>query len=322
MAMSGRLSWSVLLFGVISFSTLASELPKYTKQPGVAGNLSSVGSDTLSGMTTLWLEEFKNIYPNVNAQIQASGSSTAPPALAEGTAQFGPMSRKMRLKEVESFERHYGYKPTELRVAIDAIGIFVHTDNPIKGLNFQQIDSIFSSTLRCGSNRYISKWEQLGVKAPWSQRAIQMFGRNSVSGTYGYFKNNALCGGDFKRNVNEQPGSASVVQSVASSVNTIGYSGIGYQVSGAKLVPIAKQGEDYILPTQDNVQSGHYPLSRFLYVYVNKDPQRKLDPIEEAYIRYIYSREGQRIVVKDGYVPLNREFAEQELAKVGLSFID
>lgn len=308
----------VLCLPLIGNAAVAA-LPKYIKQPGVSGNLSSVGSDTLSGMTTLWLEEFQTLYPNVNAQIQASGSSTAPPALTEGTAQFGPMSRAMRIREVDAFERQFGYKPTALRVAIDAIGIFVHTDNPIQGLNFQQLDAIFSSTLRCGGSHYISKWDQLGISSPWSERAIQMFGRNSVSGTYGYFKNNALCGGDFKRNVNEQPGSASVVQSVASSINTIGYSGVGYQVSGARLVPIAESGEQYVFPTQKNVQSGQYPLSRFLYIYVNKAPNRELSPIEEAYIRYIYSREGQRIVAKDGYVPLSSDFAEKELSKVGLT---
>ena len=301
-----------------SFSVAAAELPRYQKIPGVSGNLSSVGSDTLSGMTTLWLEEFKTIYPNVNAQIQASGSSTAPPALAEGTAQFGPMSRAMRLQEVSAFEREYGYKPTALSVAIDAIGIFVHKDNPIQGLNFEQLDSVFSATLRCGALASVLTWSELGVESNWNQRAIQMFGRNSVSGTYGFFKENALCGGDFKRNVNEQPGSASVVQSVASSVNTIGYSGIGYQVSGARLVPIAKQGNEYVFPLQEHVLSGDYPLSRYLYVYVNKNPNKPLEPIEEAYIRYIYSLEGQRIVEKNGYVPLTREFVEHELDKVGL----
>ncbi|WP_353497912.1 PstS family phosphate ABC transporter substrate-binding protein [Vibrio sp. CB1-14] len=314
-----RVAKGLMLCVLLSGTALAQELPKYSKLSGVSGNLSSVGSDTLSGMTTLWLEEFKYLYPNVNPQIQASGSSTAPPALTEGTAQFGPMSREMRSREIEAFERQYGYKPTALKVAIDAIGLFVHLDNPIEGLNFKQLDAIFSSTLRCGGAEYLQTWKQLGIETPWDERAIQIFGRNSVSGTYGYFKDKALCGGDFRRNVNEQPGSASVVQSVASSINTIGYSGIGYQVSGAKLVPIANHGEQYVLPTQVNVQSGHYPLSRFLYVYVNKDPNRALSPIEEAYIRYIYSREGQRIVQKDGYVPVSLEFAKGELAKVGLS---
>jgi phosphate transport system substrate-binding protein len=284
----------------------------------VAGSLLSVGSDTLAGMTTLWVEEFKSIYPNVNGQVQASGSATAPPALTEGTAQFGPMSRPMRTREIEAFERTHGYKPTALRVAIDAIGIFVHRDNPIEGLNFTQLDSIFSSTLRCGANHSINTWSELGLPYEWAKRGIQLFGRNSVSGTYGYFKQNALCGGDFKRNVNEQPGSASVVQSVASSINTLGYSGVGYRVSGVKLIPIAREGTDYVEPTHANILSGKYPLSRYLYVYVNKHPTRPLTPIEREFIRFIFSKQGQALVEKDGYLPISPQFAHEELVKVGI----
>lgn len=294
------------------------ELQDYTKTSGVAGSLLSVGSDTLAGMTTLWVEEFQTLYPNVDSQVQASGSATAPPALTEGTAQFGPMSRPMRMREIEAFERAFGYKPTELRVAIDAIGVFVHRDNPIEGLNFSQLDSIFSETLRCGATRSSNTWQDLGLSYDWAKRGIQMFGRNSVSGTYGYFKQNALCGGDFKRNVNEQPGSASVVQSVASSINTIGYSGVGYQVSGVKLLPIAKSGTDYVMPTHENILSGQYPLSRYLFVYVNKNPLRDLTPIQREFIRFIFSKQGQSLVAKDGYVPISAEIASQELQKVGI----
>lgn len=294
------------------------ELQDYSKTSGVAGSLLSVGSDTLAGMTTLWVEEFQTLYPNVDSQVQASGSATAPPALTEGTAQFGPMSRPMRMREIEAFERAFGYKPTELRVAIDAIGVFVHRDNPIEGLNFSQLDSIFSETLRCGATRSSKTWQDLGLSYDWAKRGIQMFGRNSVSGTYGYFKQNALCGGDFKRNVNEQPGSASVVQSVASSINTIGYSGVGYQVSGVKLLPIAKSGTDYVMPTHENILSGQYPLSRYLFVYVNKNPLRDLTPIQREFIRFIFSKQGQSLVAKDGYVPISAEIASQELQKVGI----
>ncbi|MBF4257258.1 phosphate ABC transporter substrate-binding protein PstS family protein [Vibrio anguillarum] len=303
---------------VTTNAVIAQPLVDYSKTNGVAGSLLSVGSDTLAGMTTLWVEEFKTIYPNINAQVQASGSSTAPPALTEGTAQFGPMSRPMRGREIEAFERAHGYKPMALRVAIDAIGIFVHRDNSIKGLNFTQLDSIFSSTLRCGATQPINTWAQLGVDEDWAKRGIQLFGRNSVSGTYGYFKQNALCGGDFKKGVNEQPGSASVVQSVASSINTIGYSGVGYQVSGVKLIPIAKQGDQFIAASYENILSGAYPLSRYLYVYVNKHPNQVLPPMQREFIRFIFSKQGQAIVGKDGYVPVSAEFAQQELAKVGI----
>ncbi len=306
--------------GGISASAQALDTPlqPYKKIPGVSGNLLSVGSDTLAGMTTLWVEEFKALYPNINAQVQASGSSTAPPALTEQTAQFGPMSRPMRLREVEAFERTHGYKPTALRVAIDAIGIFVHQDNPVQGLNFPQLDAIFSATLRCGAEEFVSTWAQLGIDAEWAKRNFQLFGRNSVSGTYGYFKKHALCGGDFKSQVNEQPGSASVVQSVASTLSGIGYSGVGYRVAGVRLLPIAKQGNEFVYPSRENILTGDYPLSRYLYVYVNKHPSKALSPIEAEFIKFIYSAQGQALVEKDGYVSITEEFAKQELAKVGL----
>ncbi len=315
-----KLNW-LLVPMLIAASPLISagdQLQNYTKTSGVAGSLLSVGSDTLAGMTTLWVEEFQSFYPNVDSQVQASGSATAPPALTEGTAQFGPMSRPMRMKELEAFERAHGYKPTELRVAIDAIGVFVHRDNPIQGLNFSQIDSIFSETMRCGASKSAKTWQDLGLSYDWAKRSIQMFGRNSVSGTYGYFKQNALCSGDFKTNVNEQPGSASVVQSVASSINTIGYSGVGYQVSGVKLLPIAKEGRDYVMPTHENILSGEYPLSRYLFVYINKHPVRDLTPLQREFIRFIFSKQGQSLVVKDGYLPISADIAKQELQKVGI----
>lgn len=312
------LKFGALAVVAISNTVLAKPLPDYNKVQGLSGNLISIGSDTLASMMSRWSEEFQNLYPNVNIQVQASGSSTATPALTEGTAQLGPMSRQMRLKEIEAFEDEHGYKPTELRIAVDAIGIFVHEDNPLKGLNFQQVDSIFSSTMLCGGEFPIERWEQLGIDSDWAKRRFQLFGRNSVSGTYGYFKQVALCGGDFKRYVNEQPGSASVVQSVASSINTIGYSGVGYRVAGAKLLPIAQQGQDYVIPTEQNIINGKYPLSRYLYIYVNKEPGKQMPAVEREFIRFIYSKQGQEMVKSEGYAPLSHVFADRELQKIGL----
>ncbi|MDR9830206.1 phosphate ABC transporter substrate-binding protein [Vibrio sp. FNV 38] len=322
-----RLNQKVLKKTLISFVLMVmtpacfakSLLTPYEKERVISGNLFSVGSDTLAGMTTLWASEFGRIYPGTNVQVQASGSSTAPPALIEGTAQIGPMSRVMRSREIEAFIREHGYPPTQLRVAIDAIGIFVHQDNPIKGLNFRQLDSIFSVTLRCGHHRQVTRWSELGLNYRWAQRNMQLFGRNSVSGTYGYFKQNALCAGDFKANVNEQPSSSSVVQSVSSSINSIGYSGIGYQVSGVRVIPISMYGKEYTYPNHDNILSGEYPLSRFLYVYVNKHPDKPLSAVEQEFLRFIFSEEGQALVEEDGYLSVGGEIADQELAKVGLT---
>ena len=274
---------SILMVGITGTALAADAtqvdpaIAEYTKTSGVSGNLSSVGSDTLANLMTLWAEEFKREYPNVNIQIQAAGSSTAPPALTEGTSNLGPMSRKMKDKEEEAFEKKYGYKPTAIRVAIDALAVFVHKDNPIEGMTMPQVDAIFSSTRTCGEAADMTDWGQLGLTGAWQGRTFQLYGRNSVSGTYGYFKEHALCKGDFKNNVNEQPGSASVVQSVTTTVNAIGYSGIGYVTSGVKTVPLAnKAGEPFVEATAENAISGEYPLSRFLYVYVNKHPNKPL----------------------------------------------
>jgi len=298
-------------------SQLDPNLPTYKTASGVSGNLSSIGSDTLANLMTLWAEEFKRLYPNVNIQIQAAGSSTAPPALTEGTSNLGPMSRLMKNKEVEAFEKKYGYKPTPIRVAIDALAIYVHKDNPIKGMTMVQADAVFSSTRKCGSADDITNWGQLGLTGAWANRDIQLYGRNSVSGTYGYFKEHTLYKGDYKNSVNEQPGSASVVQSVSSSINGIGYSGIGYKTSGVKAVALSKKaGDPVIEATPENAISGKYPLARFLYVYVNKAPNKPLQPLEREFVKMVLSKTGQQVVIKDGYMPLSDKLVEKELSKL------
>lgn len=294
-------------------------LKDYQVASGVSGNLSSIGSDTLANLMTLWAEEFKRAYPNVNVQIQAAGSSTAPPALTEGTSSFGPMSRKMKDKELEAFESRFGYKPTAVPVAIDALAVYVHKDNPIPGMSIAEVDAVFSSTRKCGADDDIANWGALGLPGAWATRDIQLFGRNSVSGTYGYFKGKALCKGDFKNTVNEQPGSASVVQSVSTSINGIGYSGIGYKTSSVRSVPLSKKpGDTPVDATPENAVTGDYPLSRFLYVYVNKDPNKALSPLEREFVKLVYSRQGQEVVVKDGYIPLPAAVVERMSGELGL----
>ena len=300
-------------------TSVDADLQTYQKASGVSGNLSSVGSDTLANLMTLWAEDFKRIYPNVNIQIQAAGSSTAPPALTEGTSNIGPMSRKMKDKELAAFETKFGYKPTAIPVAIDALAVYVHKDNPISGLSIADVDAIFSSTRKCGADADISAWGQAGLTGAWANRDIQIFGRNSVSGTYGYFKKKGLCKGDYKSTVNEQPGSASVVQSVATSINGIGYSGIGYKTSSVRAVPLSKKvGGTPVSATPDNAVKGTYPLSRFLYVYVNKAPNKPLAPMEREFLKLVLSKSGQQVVVKDGYIPLPAKVAAKTLRKLGL----
>jgi len=315
--LAGILGASLIAGQAVAGAKVDPNLPEYSRASGVSGNISSVGSDTLANLMTLWAEEFKRLYPNVNIQIQAAGSSTAPPALTEGTSNLGPMSRKMKDKELEAFERKYGYKPTAIPVAIDALAVYVHKDNPIEGLTIPQVDAIFSATRKCGYKDDVTSWGQLGLSGMLGSKNIQLYGRNSVSGTYGYFKKHALCKGDYKNTVNEQPGSASVVQSVSSSINGIGYSGVGYKTSGVRAVALAKKpGQPFIAASTENALSGKYPLARFLYIYVNKHPNKPLAPLEREFIKMVMSRIGQEVVVKDGYIPLPAKVVEKELAKL------
>lgn len=288
------------------------QLPEYEKVSGISGNLTSIGSDTLANLMALWTEEFRKFYPAVNIQVQAAGSSTAPPALTEGTSDLGPMSRKMKAGELAAFEEKHGYKPTEVAVAIDALAVYVNKDNPIKRMTIPQVDAVFSSERRCGYAEDILNWGQLDLTGSWAGRTIQLYGRNSASGTYGYFKKKALCKGDYKDTVNEQPGSSSVVQGVSVSLNGIGYSGIGYRTSGVRAVPLStKENEPFVEPSAQSAIEGNYPLSRFLYVYVNKHPEEPLPPLVREFLKMVYSRAGQEAVVQDGYIPLPASVIEK-----------
>ncbi len=288
-------------------------IKSYKPVAGVAGNLNSIGSDSLNNLMTYWAEGFKKKYPNMNIQIEGKGSSTAPPALIAGTAQLGPMSREMKPSEIEAFKKKYGYKPTRIGVALDSLAVFVNKDNPVKSLSLDQVDGIFSKTHKSG-HADVSTWGQVGVSGKLASRPISIYGRNSASGTYGYFKEHALKKGDFKNSVKEQPGSASVVEGVARDVAAIGYSGIGYATSGVRAVPLSvKTGGPVAAATYQNVLSGKYPLSRMLYIYVAKKPGQPLPKVTEEFLRYVLSKEGQQIVVKDGYDPLTAKIVNSQL---------
>ena len=289
-------------------------LNDYIKVRGVAGNLNSIGSDTLNNMMTFWAEGFRKKYPNVNIQIEGKGSSTAPPALIEGTSQLGPMSRKMKNKEAHKFESKFGYKPTAIGVALDSLAVFLNKDNPINGLSLQQVDAIFSKNQKGGLSN-VTTWGQLGLTGSWANKPISIYGRNSASGTYGYFKKKALFKGDYKDTVKEQPGSASVVLGVTEDTVGIGYSGIGYKTSGVKAIALGKKdGDTQYEPNYKNVLAGKYPLGRLLYIYVAKAPNQPLPTLVKEFLKYALSKEGQKIVVKDGYLPLTAAAAKKQLA--------
>ncbi|GGA57311.1 PstS family phosphate ABC transporter substrate-binding protein [Pelagibacterium lentulum] len=299
--------------------TVDPTLPNYEAASGVSGSLTSIGSDTLNNQMALWAEGYAQFYPNVAIEIQGAGSGTAPPALIQGTAQFGPMSRAMSGSEIQEFEAQYGYVPTAIRGAIDALGVFVHIDNPIECLTLPQVDAIFSSTRNGGLDQAITTWGQLGLEGEWADRPIAMYGRNSASGTFGYFREVALFNGDYSPEVREQPGSSTVIQGVASDVAGIGYSGVGYATADVRAVPIAaNEGGECYEPTGEHAAAGNYPIARFLYIYVNKDPNEALEPLRGEFIRYVYSQEGQNDVLRAGFFPVNKAIADADLTAFGL----
>jgi phosphate transport system substrate-binding protein len=322
--MSKHIRLTALALGILlSTAALAQmrvdpAMADYKPTSGVSGNLTSIGSDTLNNLMTYWAEGFRKFYPNVAIQVQGAGSGTAPPALVQGTAQFGPMSRPMRGTEIGDFEKRFGYKPTAIRGAIDALGVFVHKDNPIQCLSLQQVDAIFSSTRRGGANAAITTWGQVGLTGAWANRPIAMYGRNSASGTYGYFKEVALSNGDFSPAVREQPGSSTVIQGVASDINGIGYSGVGYATADVKAVQLRGADGQCHGPTGVAAASGNYPIARFLYIYVNKNPNQPLEPLRAEFIRYVYSKQGQQDVIRAGFFPLVKAIADEDLKAFGL----
>jgi phosphate transport system substrate-binding protein len=301
--------------GLAQPATVDAAIAPYAKASGVSGNLSSVGSDTLNNLMTFWAEGFQKQYPNVRIQIEGKGSSTAPPSLIAGTSQLGPMSRAMKAEEIDEFEKKYGYAPSVMRVAVDGLAIWVNRDNPIEQLTLQQIDGIFSKTRKSGG-RDVKSWGDLGLTGEWAAKPLSLYGRNSASGTYGFFKEHALANGDFKDTVKEQPGSASVVQGVTEDKFGIGYSGIGYRTSGVKPVSVAGKDGKFHTPGSDDVLSGRYPLARYLYVYYNAAPNRPLDPLVREFLRFATSRDGQEIVVKDGYLPSPAKVSTEEQGKL------
>jgi len=298
--------------------SLDPNLPSYDKVEGLRGTLNAAGSDTMLELQTLMAEEFRKLYPQVKIQVEGKGSSTAPPALIEGTVQLGNMSRKMKSKETDAFEEAFGYEPARFDVALDTLAVFVNKDNPISSLTIPQVDAIFSKTRKCGSAGDISTWGKLSLGGNWSTAPISLYGRNAASGTYGYFKKHALCKGDYKDTVKEQPGSASVVQGIEKDPYGIGYSGIGYKTSGVRAVPLSPaEGQPAVAASSENAATGSYPLARFLHIYVNKAPNKDLDRLTAEYLRFILSAEGQRVVIKAGFDPLDAATAATQLANIG-----
>ncbi len=278
----------------------------------VSGTLGAVGSDTMAGLVLRWGEALNARYPDINLQFQAGGSASAPTALMAGTTRLGPMSRPMTHAERQQFIDRYGYPPLELRVARDALVVVVHRHNPLDTLTLPQVDAIFSTSLACGSPRHIRRWSALMPMSDWPYGQIALHGRNLASGTYGLFQARALCGGEFRLDISEHPGSSAVIAAVGASFNAMGYAGYNHLNPMVSALRLVDESGVAVAPTERSIQQGSYPLSRDLYLYVNLPPGEPLPPVEQAFLALIFSEEGQQIVKAAGFVPLPKHLRDAQ----------
>lgn len=280
------------------------------------GTLGVVGSDTMAGLMLRWGEQLSERHPGIRLQLQASGSASAPPALAAGTTRLGPMSRPMSEAEQQAFIQRHGYAAVEVEVARDALMVIVHRHNALESLSLEEVDAIFSATRHCGAARDISRWEQLGVVGRAGR--IELHGRNPASGSYGLFRQLALCGGDYRPRLNEHPGSAAVVAAVTESREAIGYVGLNHLTPGVK--PLSLEDADGHLhkPDAEQVRQDEYPLSRALLLYVNLPPGESLSGPERALLELILSPQGQQTVTELGFVALSNATLAAQRQRLGL----
>ena len=277
----------------------------------------------MNNLMTLWSEGFLKFYPSVRVEIEGKGSSTAPPALIAGTATFGPMSRAMKPNEMDAFEKRYGYKPVQLGTSIDMLAVYVNKDNPIEGLTLPQADAIFSSTRKLGYKEDITHVGTIGT-----DRRLGQFANQHLRSQLGVRHLRIL-----QRERAGRRRLQSVRQGAARQL--VGRPGRGHgQVrhrlqrhrlqDGGRACRASGQGaRRKMVPAEaEHAYSGDYPLARFLWLSVNYKPGSQLDPLRREFIKYMFSKQGQEAVLKDGYYPVSAPLAKKSLASVGIKIDD
>ena len=286
---------------------LALSTTRFACADTLSGTLTIVGSDTLATLVLRWTEAFRSGHPHVLTQVQTPGSASAPIALLEGAADIGAMSRPMDAEEQHAFAQRFGYAPTPIVVAHDAIVVFVHPDNPLAAITRKQLDAIFSDTLRCGAPAPITRWGELGIGLDPNLAASHILttGRNDASGTNEFFREQALCGGEYRPDVVVWPGHGATVAAVAGNREAIGYAGIGFVNGLVKPLAFAPADDTApVAPVMENVMNGDYALARPLYLYVNRPPDRGPAALPAAFLAYVLSDDAQALVAQEGFLPL------------------
>lgn len=302
------------LAGVLTLATSADAQVKPALDPKIgsyqfvgalAGTLAIAGSDTMHPLIDSWASDLKQLYPGITIKVDATGSEQGLSRLLEGKGQIAAMSRRMTAPEIVEFKREFGYEPTEVTVAIDALAVFVHKDNPIEGLTLAELDAIFSKDRRRGLKYPIQTWGDVMLDGEWTDAPIHQYGRNQQSGTATFFREHVLNGAPLTSSMTVCAGAASVVVELMKDRFGIGFSGIGYRTSGVRPVPLAAiQGGRYVEPSIETAMNGSYPLRRPLYLYINKAPKSAAPPLVAEFVKFALSAQGQQTVIAQGYYPL------------------
>ena len=306
--------------GAVASLNADANLPHYNPQPKVAGNFKVQGSDTMYPLLTRIAMELQRRNPKISFDIRGGGSTEAiakflePPHSKVGKVvifderSFPPLvssSRELFDAEIKEFEAQHGYEPLAVPVAVDAVALYVHKDNPLKGVTLDEVDAMFSTTRNRGHKAAITQWGQLGLTGGWETAKIELYGRDRKSGTRAFFQEHSLAGGEFMPGVRDEPGAASVILDLSRNPTGIGYSGFGLQGSNVRILPLAEaSGMPFVTPSATTITDQTYPLRRVLYLYLDKDPKSPLPDVVKEFLTFIMSQEGQEAVIKAGFFPL------------------
>lgn len=322
--------------GPLAAASIDGALAHYNPQSQIAGTFKVQGSETMYPLMSRLTMEFQRRQPKVAIDVKGGGSTKAvaeflqPPLsktgkvmlLEERAGSFKMIatSRELFDAEVKEFVAQHGYEPTAVPVAVDAVALYVHKDNPVSGLTLDQVDAMFSTTRNRGYKTAITQWGQVGLTDGWEKAPIQLYGRDRKSGTRAFFQDHCLAGGEFMSGLHEDPGAASVILDLSRDQLGIGYSGLGLLSSSVRVIPLAEAaGTPYVTPSAATVADQTYPLRRVLYLYIDKAPNVPLPAAAQEFLTFIMTQEGQEAVTKAGFFPLPPGEAMKSAVALGLS---
>lgn len=320
--------------GAILGFAFANALPaqRIAPEPELSGSIRIVGTDTMKELMDRWIAAFTALHPRVHIELTAKGALTAAPALADGSADLAPLGRELTPSELAVFRSNRAYDPTGIRVALGsydisgrtvALAFFVNQSNPIVKLNFQQLDAIYCTSLRRGSRQPITTWGQLGLKGDWSSKSIHPIGVNFPDGISNFIRLRVCKGGELRSEIRSEHtgGPVNVLDRIVTDVgadpSAIGYAGFANLKPGSRFVAVSEDGGPYLSGTRAELAAAQYPLTRFIYIFIDRKPGHAISPLQRAFLRYAISPEGQALVDTDSiYVPLPSAIASQEQQKL------